>query len=173
MLAEIAQDERPRPASVLIPVLEGPQLRILLTRRAAHLRSHRGQIAFPGGKIEDDDRSPLEAALRETEEEIGLDRAFVEPIGYLDSYRTRTGFHIMPVVALVRPGFMLEIDRNEVDLTFEVPFDFLMDPSNHRRDSVTWQGRERFFYAMPYQDHYIWGATAGMIKNLYERLRQT
>lgn len=165
-----ADGQLARTAAVLVPILKVRPMTVLLTQRAAHLPSHPGQIAFPGGKIEPGDGGPLGAALRETEEEIGLSRRHVTPLGYLDTYRTRTNFEVIPVVALVETGFELALDPREVDLTFEVPLAFLMDPENHQTHSRVWQGRERFFYAMPFQDHYIWGATAGMIKNLFEKL---
>ena len=172
MVNEIDPAEPVGEAAVLVPIVASSSLTMLLTKRADTLKRHRGQIAFPGGRFEDADDSPLTTALRETEEEIGLRPEFVEPIGYLDSYRTRTGFQITPVVGLVRPGFDLNLDAREVASAFEVPLAFLMDPDNHKRDSRMWNGRERHFYAMPYREHYIWGATAGMIKNLYERLVQ-
>jgi 8-oxo-dGTP pyrophosphatase MutT (NUDIX family) len=161
----------PRAAAVLVPIVARQEgMTVLLTQRPDHLPSHPGQIAFPGGKVEADDGSPLAAALRETEEEIGLDRAFVEVLGFLDTYQTATGFRICPVVALVRPGFELVLDPAEVAEAFEVPFGFLMDPANHRRHAREWRGRSRSYYAMPYGERYIWGATAGMLRNLYERL---
>ena len=160
-----------RPAAVLVPlVAHADGLTVLLTRRAVDMRDHSGQIAFPGGKIDASDGTPLAAALREAEEEIGLNQQLVEPIGYLDPYQTGTGFRIQPVVALVTPPLQLILHRGEVDEAFEVPLAFLMDPANHQRHSRVWAGRERFFYAMPYNDFYIWGATAGILHNLYERL---
>jgi 8-oxo-dGTP pyrophosphatase MutT (NUDIX family) len=160
-----------RPAAVLVPiVLHEPELTVLLTQRTDHLASHAGQIAFPGGKI-DQGEDALAAALRETLEEIGLDQTYIEPIGFLDAYLTRvTGFQIVPVVALVRPGFVLAPHEGEVAAVFEVPLRFLMSGENHFRHSRQWQGEERYFYAMPYGERYIWGATAGMIMNLYDRL---
>jgi 8-oxo-dGTP pyrophosphatase MutT (NUDIX family) len=160
----------PRHAAVLIPVVARSPLSIILTERTAHLSSHAGQIAFPGGKIEADDASPLAAAVRETQEEIALDPTFIEPLGYLPTYRTGTGFIITPSVALVRPGFELVADPTEVADIFEVPFAFLMDEANHKIESRTWRGAERRFYAMPYGTHYIWGATAGIIRSLFRRL---
>lgn len=164
------QDPGPlRPAAVLIPVLEGAPLDVLLTRRTAHLPAHAGQIAFPGGKIERDE-SPLAAALREAEEEIGLKAGFVEPLGYVEPYETGTGFLVTPVVAQVRPGFTLRPDPAEVDAIFQVPLAFLLDEANHRIETRLWRGAERRFYAIPHEDRYIWGATAGIIRALYRRL---
>jgi 8-oxo-dGTP pyrophosphatase MutT (NUDIX family) len=160
-----------RPAAVLIPIIErGADMRVLFTRRADHLARHAGQVSFPGGRLDEGDESEIAAALRETEEEVGLHRSFVTVVGALDRYETGTGFAIHPLVALVRDGFTLSIDKREVAEVFEVPLDFLMDPSNHEPRSATWQGRERRFYGMTYDGHYIWGATAGILINLYERL---
>jgi 8-oxo-dGTP pyrophosphatase MutT (NUDIX family) len=161
---------RARPAAVLAPIVarqQGPT--VLLTRRASHLSSHSGQIAFPGGKI-DSGETPLDAVLREAREEIGLEERFIEPLGWLDPYLTGTGYCIAPLVALIDPSFMLTLNESEVDEVFETPFAFLMDPLNHRLDRRKWQGRMRKFYAIPHEDRYIWGATAGILRNLYERL---
>jgi 8-oxo-dGTP pyrophosphatase MutT (NUDIX family) len=163
-------DDPVRKAAVLVPVVAGDDLSVILTMRTGHLSSHAGQIAFPGGKL-DQGEGVLDTALREAEEEIGLLPAFVEPIGYLDWYRTRTGFVVSPVVALIRPGFKLQANPAEVDDVFEVPLSFLMDAANHAKHKRFWRGQDRSFYAMPYGERYIWGATAGMIKNLYEKLR--
>lgn len=163
-------DALSRPAAVLAPIVARPQgLTVLLTLRASHLRAHSGQVAFPGGKI-DLDETPQEAALREAREEIGLDETYVEPLGWLDPYLTGTGFRIAPLVALVDPAFSLTVNRLEVDDVFETPFAFLMDPANHKLNQLEWQGRLRTFYAMPHGDRYIWGATAGILRNMYERL---
>ncbi|RED37569.1 8-oxo-dGTP pyrophosphatase MutT (NUDIX family) [Rhodopseudomonas thermotolerans] len=170
MLRTIAQERPIRPAAVLIPVVEHAEPTVLLTMRAAHLNDHAGQIAFPGGKIDATDNSPLDAALREAEEEIGLDRSFVEPIGYLDVYGTSFGFRILPTVARVRPGFELAINKSEVDDAFEVPLAFLMDPGNHQLHSKEFRGAQRSYYAMPFAERYIWGATAGILRTLYERI---
>ena len=143
---------------------------VLLTQRTAELREHAGQIAFPGGKIDATDKSPLDAALREAEEEVGLDRSYVDPIGYLDLYGTGFGFRILPTVARVRPGFTLTINHSEVVDAFEVPLAFLMNPANHQVHSKEFRGMERSYYAMPYAERYIWGATAGMLRVLYERI---
>jgi 8-oxo-dGTP pyrophosphatase MutT (NUDIX family) len=170
MLEIIAREQPIRPAAVLIPVVEHAQPTVLLTQRAAHLNDHAGQIAFPGGKIDATDASPLEAALREAAEEIGLGREFIDPIGYLDLYGTGFGFRILPTVARVKPGFELRINKSEVDDAFEVPLAFLMDPENHQVHSKEFRGMERSYYAMPFEERYIWGATAGILRVLYERI---
>ncbi len=170
MLADFEVMEPPRPAAVLVPIIARPELTVLLTERTAHLSTHAGQVAFPGGKVEASDIDTVHTALREAEEEIGLSRALVEPLGFLDGYRTGTGFLVTPVVAFVKPDFVLTLDPGEVASTFEVPLAFLMNQANHKHHSRPWRGRERHYYAMPFGDHYIWGATAGMLKNLQERL---
>ncbi|HEX3115936.1 MAG TPA: CoA pyrophosphatase [Bradyrhizobium sp.] len=170
MLEIIAREQPVRPAAVLVPVVDHPQPTVLLTQRAAHLNEHAGQISFPGGKIDVTDASPLDTALREAEEEVGLSREFVDPIGYLDLYGTSFGFRILPTVARVRPGFKLRINRSEVDDAFEVPLAFLMDPANHQTHSREFRGMERSYYAMPFAERYIWGATAGILRVLYERI---
>ena len=172
MLQIIARERPIRPAAVLIPVVDHPQPTVLLTQRSAHLNEHAGQISFPGGKIDATDTSPLETALREAWEEIGLSREFIEPIGYLDLYGTAFGFRILPTVARVRPGFELNINHSEVDDAFEVPLAFLMDPANHQVHSREFRGMERSYYAMPFADRYIWGATAEILRMLYERIYQ-
>lgn len=170
MLRIIAEERPVRPAAVLIPVVAREEPTVLLTLRSAHLNDHAGQIAFPGGKIDATDKSPLDAALREAEEEIGLSRAFVEPVGYLDIYGTTFGYRILPTVARVRPGFDLHINPAEVDDAFEVPLSFLMDPGNHQLHSREFRGAMRSYYAMPFAERYIWGATAGILRRLYERI---
>lgn len=157
-------------AAVLIPVVARAELTVLLTQRTEGLPRHAGQIAFPGGRMEPTDRDPIATALREAQEEIGLDPHFVEPLGYLDAYRTGTGFRIFPVVSLVRDGFALKLDEREVADAFEVPLAFLMDEQNHRTEVRAWRGTERRFYAMPFEQRYIWGATAGIMKNMHKRL---
>jgi 8-oxo-dGTP pyrophosphatase MutT (NUDIX family) len=159
-----------RQAAVLIPVVDRTELTVILTVRTPDLTSHAGQIAFPGGKIDPHDASPVAAALREANEEIGLVPARVEPLGYLDLYLTFSGFRILPTVARVEPNYALSLNRAEVSDAFEVPLEFLMRPDNHQRRNRDWNGITRHYYAMPYQDHYIWGATAGILRNLYERL---
>jgi 8-oxo-dGTP pyrophosphatase MutT (NUDIX family) len=170
MLADFAAMEPARPAAVLIPLILRDELTVLLTQRSAKLKAHAGQISFPGGRIDAEDTSPTAAALREAEEEIGLDRRYVEPLGFIDSYRTGTGYRVMPLVAFVQPGFSLQLNPDEVESAFEVPLRFLMDPANHQKHSREWRGRERSYYAMPYGERFIWGATAGMLKNLHTRL---
>jgi 8-oxo-dGTP pyrophosphatase MutT (NUDIX family) len=159
-----------RPAAVLIPVVARTEPTILLTQRSGDLPDHSGQIAFPGGKIDPGDATPLDAALREAEEEIGLARRHVRPLAYMPPFLSRTGYLITPVIGLVAPPFELTINPREVVDAFEVPLAFLMDPQNHQRQSREWQGQVRHFYAMPYGDRYIWGITAGILRNLWERL---
>lgn len=159
------------PAAVLVPiVLREAAPTLLLTRRTDHLKDHPGQISFPGGRVEPEDVSPLATALREAREEIGLDPALVEPLGRLPDYLTSTGFRVTPVVGLLRPPFDLAPDAGEVAQIFEVPLAFLLDPANRQRHAREWQGRLRHYYALPYGEHYIWGATAGMIVTLAEIL---
>lgn len=166
-----AGNEQLTPAAVLFPiVLRDSAPTVLLTERTAHLRDHAGQVSFPGGRVEVDDPSPLHTALRETEEEIGLARERIEILGFLPEYRTGTGFRVTPVVGLVRPPFELAPDAFEVADVFEVPLAFLLDPANHERHSLHYRGRLRHYFAMPYDGHFIWGATAGMIRSLSERL---
>jgi 8-oxo-dGTP pyrophosphatase MutT (NUDIX family) len=159
-----------RPAAVLIPIVRRTEPMVLLTQRTAHLPDHAGQISFPGGKIETTDESPLAAAMREAEEEIGLGRRFIRPIGYLDLYMTTLGYRIVPTLARVEPGFELSLNPSEVDDVFEVPLAFLMEPANHQRHSRDWQGMTRSYYAIPFGQRYIWGVTAGILRNLYDRI---
>jgi 8-oxo-dGTP pyrophosphatase MutT (NUDIX family) len=160
------------PASVLVPLVCHPDgMTILLTQRTSHLLHHAGQISFPGGRTEEGDRTPEDAALRESHEEIGLTPDRIDIVGRLDDYVTITGFHVVPVVALLSPPLHLSPDPFEVAEIFEVPLSFVMNPENHQRHSrVTPQGETRWFYALPFQDRYIWGATAAMLVNLYEVL---
>lgn len=161
------------PAAVLVPiVLHAETPTLLLTQRTAHLRDHASQISFPGGRIEPEDSSVVQAALRETLEEVGLHSSHIEVVGYLPEYRTGTGFSIAPVVAFVTPPFSLQPDPFEVAEVFEVPLAFLLDPANHQQHEVHWRGRLRQYYAMPYGDYFIWGATAGMIMSLFRRMTE-
>jgi 8-oxo-dGTP pyrophosphatase MutT (NUDIX family) len=141
-----------------------------LTQRTPDLTTHAGQVAFPGGKIEAVDATPAAAALRETHEETGLTEKLIEPIGYLDLYLTFSGFRILPTVARVKPGFTLTLNPSEVSETFEVPLSFLMTPANHRRKTRDWNGLPREYYEIPFGNRYIWGITAGILRNLYERI---
>lgn len=167
----MGRPRRLRPASVLVPLVDRPGgLTLIFTQRTAHLAAHAGQISFPGGGLEECDADDVACALRETTEEIGLPDANVEVLGRLDTYVTRTGFRVTPVVGLVRPPFELNPDPFEVAEVFEVPLSFFLDPGNRRRESRTVQGSERFFYAFPYGERYIWGATAGMLVNLCDVL---
>ena len=160
-----------KPAAVLVPVIDRPEgATILLTQRTDHLPDHPGQISFPGGSIEAADPDAEAAALRETEEEVGLSRERVEIIGRLDDYAVRTGFMVSPFVGIVQPPFDLRPDPVEVAEVFEVPLEFILDTANHERRSRQFQGIESHFYVLPYEDRYIWGATAGMLINLYEVL---
>jgi 8-oxo-dGTP pyrophosphatase MutT (NUDIX family) len=147
-------------------------LAVVLTRRAAHLRHHAGQISFPGGKVEPWDASASSAALREAEEEIGLRPAEVRLLGHYDPYTTVTRFRVTPFVGVVDPGWRARLDPNEVDAVFEAPLDFLMDPRNCERRHYEREGERRHFYAMPWGEHMIWGATAGMLKGLSDRIRR-
>jgi 8-oxo-dGTP pyrophosphatase MutT (NUDIX family) len=166
----------PRPASVLIPlVVRGGDVSVLLTRRTSHLHDHAGQISFPGGRQDDGDADPIATALRESQEEIGLDPELVDVIGTMPHYITITGYRVTPVVALIERAFTLSLDDFEVEEAFEVPLAFLMDPANHERRRFEWDGQSRTFYAMPFADtgdrrYFIWGATAAMLRNFYHLL---
>jgi 8-oxo-dGTP pyrophosphatase MutT (NUDIX family) len=159
-----------RPAAVLVPIVDRSEPTVLLTLRTAELASHAGQVAFPGGKIDPADESPVAAALREAREETGLPPTLIEPIGYLDLYLTFSGFRILPTLARVKPDFSLVLNPREVTEAFEVPLKFLMTPTNHQRKTRDWNGFARDYYAIPYQNRYIWGITAGILRNLYERV---
>lgn len=165
--------DRQTPCAVLVPIVDhADQLTVLFTQRTDHLANHPGQISFPGGRCEPDDRTLEDAALREAREEIGLAGESATVLGRLDDYVTRTGFRVTPVVALIRPPLVLAPDANEVASVFEVPLRYLMDPANHRRFARRFHNVERAFYAVPFAHHYIWGATAGMIMNLFDRLAE-
>jgi 8-oxo-dGTP pyrophosphatase MutT (NUDIX family) len=171
--ADAARAPARRPASVLVPIVQRQEeLKVLFTRRTAHLKSHSGQISFPGGRAEPHDASPEATALREAQEEIGLEPRHVEILGKLSDYHTRTDFRVTPVVGLVAPHFELRLDAYEVDEVFEVPLSFLLDPAHHERHWRELQGRRVTYYAIAYRDYYIWGATAGMLVNLYRFLAQ-
>lgn len=168
-------DREPAGAAVLVPLVQREAgLNLLLTRRTDHLRDHAGQISFPGGRVEPEDDGPVATALRETEEEIGLPRSHIDVIGRLPVYSTVTAFQVTPVVGLVAPGFTLQLDDFEVAEAFEVPLAFLMDPRHHRRHALEFEGQRREWYSMPFddggQERFIWGATAGMLRNFYRLL---
>ena len=164
-------DEQLVAASVLVPIVQREEgFSVLLTQRTEHLRDHPGQISFPGGRAEPEDRSPVSTALREAAEEVGLMPNHVDVIGYLPNYHTITGYRVTPVVAFVKPPFELKPDAFEVALTFEAPLAFLMNSANHREFVVLREGRSRKFFAIPYGKQFIWGATAGMILSLYRAL---
>jgi 8-oxo-dGTP pyrophosphatase MutT (NUDIX family) len=161
-------------AAVLVPIVMRERPTVLLTQRTAHLTTHSGQVAFPGGKRDDTDVDPADTALREAHEEIGLERALAEVIGDMPVYRTGTMFIITPVIALVQPDYRLALNAHEVDDAFEVPLEFLMDPSHHRRHAMELSGLRREWFSMPYEDggkeRFIWGATAAMLRNFYRFL---
>lgn len=160
-----------RQAAVLVPVVErDDQVTVLFTKRTDSLPTHAGQISFPGGKMDPADANVMETAFREAREEIGLDPEFIEPVGFLNDYLTATGFRIAPLVAVIRQGFDVAPDHSEVAEIFEVPLGYLMNSRNHEIHTREWRGAQRLFYAMPYEERFIWGATAGMLRNLYECL---
>lgn len=166
-----------RPAAVLVPLIDHPSgLTVMLTRRTDSLPEHPGQIAFPGGRVEPVDSGPLDAALRETEEETGLPRHFVRPVGYLPQYLTITGYSVIPVVGFVSPGFTPRPDPSEVAEIFEVPLEFILDVANHRRESRRFRDVDVSYYVLPYavanREYRIWGATAAMLVDFARRVAQ-
>jgi 8-oxo-dGTP pyrophosphatase MutT (NUDIX family) len=164
-------DRTPVPAAVLVPVVNHPQgPTVMFTQRTAHLYDHAGQVSFPGGRVDDIDADREATALRETEEETGLHRSRVDIIGRLPDYDIMTGFRVTPIVGWVEPPYNLQPDPFEVEKVFEVPLEFLLDPENHQEHSREVNGIIRHYYAMPYGDHNIWGATAGMVHMLYRAL---
>jgi 8-oxo-dGTP pyrophosphatase MutT (NUDIX family) len=159
------------PAAVLAPIVKRPEgWTVLLTKRTESMPTHAGQTAFPGGRVQPEDGGPVQTALRETLEEIGLHPRYIEPLGRTESYETGTGYEIVPIVAYVAPGFSLTLDEREVDSAFEIPVAFLFDPANHIRREGEFRGVKRSFYEMIHGERRVWGATAGMIRILYERL---
>jgi 8-oxo-dGTP pyrophosphatase MutT (NUDIX family) len=158
------------PAAVLLPIVRRPDPTVLFTRRTPNLARHAGQVSFPGGRVNEDDLSLVQTALRETTEETGITAGFVSVAGFLDPYETGTGFAILPVVGLLSQGFPLIPNPEEVAEVFEVPLDFLLDPANQQRHAADWQGRRREYYAFTYNDHYIWGATAAILVEFARRM---
>lgn len=170
-LEEIIRNGAQREAAVLIGVLEGKSgPSVLLTERTATLRSHSGQIAFPGGRVDDTDRTYAEAALRECEEEVGIGGEHLEIVGEMPVYFTGSGYRIHPVLAVISGDYNLQANEEEVASIFDVPLSFLMDEGNHQKSSREWQGKTRYFYEMPYENRYIWGVTAGILRVMFERL---
>lgn len=170
-LADLLLKVARRPAAVLVPVIHRePEATLLFTERTGGLRAHAGQISFPGGGIDPEDTGPEETALREAGEEIGLQPEFIETIGRGPDYLTGSGYHVAVVVAVVRPGFSLSLNPDEVADAFEVPLAFLMNPANHRTGSRIWNGASRSFFEMPFENRHIWGITAGIVRVLYDRL---
>jgi len=164
--------DKPRtlaPAAVLLPIVQRDEPTILFTLRTEHLSRHAGQVSFPGGRAQDDDRTLVDTALRETHEEIGVTSDFISVAGYLDAYETGTGYAILPVVGLLKQGFAVVPEVNEVAEIFEVPLAFLLDPASRQIRFGEWQGRKREFYAFEYDGHYIWGATAAILVNFRDR----
>lgn len=166
-----AKEHERRQAAVLVPVIEKKgEATVLLTKRSESLPTHAGQISFPGGKVDPSDANVIETAFREAHEEVGLEAEYIDPVGFMDDYLTGTGFRIAPLVAVVREGFTITPDHKEVDDVFEVPLGFLMNARNHEIHTREWRGAQRLFYAMPYEERFIWGATAGILRMLYENL---
>jgi 8-oxo-dGTP pyrophosphatase MutT (NUDIX family) len=174
---DLNPDQRPKvqrdllPAAVLLPIIRRSVPTVLLTRRTEHLPQHAGQVSFPGGRADSGDISLVQTALRETQEETGIDPSFITVAGFLDAYETGTGYAILPVVGVLEEGFSLSPDANEVAQIFEVPLAFLLDFANRQKTTREFQGRSRTFYSYTYDGHYIWGATAAMLVNFSERLQ--
>jgi 8-oxo-dGTP pyrophosphatase MutT (NUDIX family) len=159
------------PAAVLLPIVMRAEPTVLFTERSARLAQHAGQVSFPGGRVEPTDESLIRTALRETQEETGIDASFISIAGFLEAYETGTGFAILPVVGLLKEGFALVPNTDEVAEIFEVPLAFLLDPANRQKEQAEWKGRMRHYYAFRYNGHYIWGATAAMLVNFAERMK--
>jgi len=168
--ASLLPQRAPRHAAVLVPIVARAEPAVLLTLRSPHLSHHPGQIAFPGGRVDPEDKDEVAAALREANEEVGIAARFIAPLGFLDGYLSSTGFWIVPVVARLDPDYGMRLNPGEVQEAFEVPLAFLMTPANHLRQSGERNGVLRHFYAMPYRERFIWGATAGILRNLYDRV---
>ena len=169
-LADVLQGRQLRPAAVLMPMIWRQSWHLVLTQRTENLAHHPGQISFPGGSLESEDLTPMHAALREAEEEIGLERSASKALGYLDGLATITGFHVYPVVAIAPDDFKAKIDYSEVADVFEVPLEFLLDPANEQTREVEFQGRARQIFEYNFGERRIWGATASIIRNLRLRL---
>ena len=162
-----------RAAAVLVPVLARDELKVLFTKRTETLPSHAGQISFPGGKVDANDADVVATAVREAHEEVGVPSSIIETLGFLDPYETATGFEVQPIVGLIESDLQAVANPNEVAEVFEVPLAFLMDPANHQKHARLYRDKTRYFYAMPFGQHFIWGATAGMLKNMHQRLFAT
>lgn len=162
--------EKPKPAVVMVPVVERDEPSVLFTVCADSLREHSGQVAFPGGRVDATDTTLFDAALCEADEEIGLPRDKVAPLGYLDVYLSGTTYLVVPVVAMIKPDFTIRLNPEEVSDVFEVPLSILMDPARHELHSREWKGMLRHYYAISFEQRYIWGVTAGIVRNMYERL---
>jgi len=167
------RDDGLRNAAVLIPLVEREQWHVLLTKRTDHLNNHAGQVSFPGGRADAEDHSPLDTALRETEEEVGIQPSLIETVGLLEAHKTVTGFNVVPVVGLVKPEFTLTIDSFEVAEVFEVPLSVLMDIGRYQRKEIEYQGDIRSYWELIYKDFRIWGATAAMLYNLVRRIQDS
>ncbi len=164
-------DKPLRPAAVLVPLVNRPDgVTVLLTKRTDHLNNHAGQISFPGGRVDDTDRDAIHTALRETEEEVGLAETQIDVVGHLDEYIVGTGFLVNPVIGVIEPPFELTLHEHEVAEAFEAPLSYVLDPDNIERHARDFNGTKRHFFAITWNDYYIWGATAGMLRNLSQRV---